>query len=116
MALLLLAARPAFADSASTPAASERQADLDRLQRRIAVLKGKLAESDKKAATLADELQRLELRLEIATREGELVAATRVEFAGRLEAVTQERAAAGPSPPPSTLRAIRILSGSPRGA
>ncbi len=94
MALLLLAAPPAFADSASTPAASERQADLDRLQRRIAVLKGKLAESEKKAATLADELQRLELRLEIATREGELVAATRVEFAGRLEAVTQERAAA----------------------
>ncbi len=76
------------------PADTERQADLNRLQTRIATLKAKLAESEKKAATLAEELPRLELKLEIATREGELVAATREEFARRLAAVTRDRAAA----------------------
>jgi septal ring factor EnvC (AmiA/AmiB activator) len=81
-------------DQAATPAGSERQADLDRLQRRISALKTRLAESEKKAATLAEELARLELRLELATREGELVAATRTEFAGRLAAVMAEREAA----------------------
>jgi murein hydrolase activator len=65
-----------------------------RLQGRIGVLKGKLAESQKKAATLAEELQRLELRLEIATREGELLAATREEFGRRLAVVTRDRSAA----------------------
>ena len=84
------------APSVATPAASaaERQADLERLQRRISLLKSKLAEGEKKTATLTEELQQLELRLEIATREGELVAATRVEFAARLASVTAERAAA----------------------
>lgn len=91
---LLLAAASVLAEQSSTPAASDRQADLDRLQRRIAVLKGKLAEGEKKTATLTEELQQLELRLEIATREGELIAATRADFAGRLTAVTAERAAA----------------------
>lgn len=93
-ALLCLLAVPVLADQAITPATSERRADLDRLQRRISVLKSKLAESDKKAATLAEELDRLELRLEIATREGELLAVTRAEFASRLAAVTTETAAA----------------------
>ena len=79
---------------AVAPADTERQADLNRLQARISTLKAKLAESEKKAATLAEELPRLELKLEIATREGELVAATREEFARRLAAVTRDRAAA----------------------
>ncbi len=92
LALCLLAAT-VRADTPA-PSGSERQADLDRLQRRIALLKGKLAEGEKKVASLAEELQRLELRLEIANREAELVAATRVEYAGRLAAVTAERAAA----------------------
>ena len=70
------------------------KADLDRLQGRISLLKSKLAESEKKEATLAEELQRLELRLELATREGELVAATREDFGRRLAAVTAERASA----------------------
>jgi len=74
-----------------TPADSERRADLDRLQRRIGSLQSRLAESEKKEATLAEELKRLELKLEIATREGELLAATREEFAGRLAAVSQDR-------------------------
>src|SRR5262249_50260173 len=90
---------PAPAPNSATPPASaaERQADLERLQRRISVLKSKLAEGEKKTATLTEELSQLELRLEIATREGELVAATRVEFASRLAAVTAERAAAAAS-------------------
>ena len=93
-AALCLVAVSVGAGQSLTPATSERQADLDRLQRRISTLKTRLAESEKKAATLAEELARLELRLEIATREGELVAATRMEFAGRLAAVIAERAAA----------------------
>jgi septal ring factor EnvC (AmiA/AmiB activator) len=93
-ALLCLLAVSVLADQAITPATSERRADLDRLQRRISALKSKLAESEKKAATLAEELDRLELRLEIATREGELLAVTRAEFASRLAAVTAETAAA----------------------
>ena len=77
-----------------TPADSERRADLDRLQRRISNLQARLAESEKKEATLAEELKRLELKLEIATREGELLAATREDFARRLASVSRERAEA----------------------
>jgi septal ring factor EnvC (AmiA/AmiB activator) len=93
-AALCLVAVSVGAEQSLTPATSDRQADLDRLQRRISTLKTRLADSEKKAATLAEELARLELRLEIATREGELVAATRTEFAGRLAAVMAEREAA----------------------
>ena len=64
------------------------------MQRRITSLKARLADSEKKTATLTEEVQRLDLRLEIATREGELVSATRTEFANRLAAVSAERAAA----------------------
>jgi septal ring factor EnvC (AmiA/AmiB activator) len=94
VASLLLAATPHFAQETVTPADSERRADLDKLQSRIGTLKGRLAESEKKEATLAEELKRLELKLEIATREGELLAATREEFAGRLAAVSRDREAA----------------------
>jgi septal ring factor EnvC (AmiA/AmiB activator) len=90
----LLATSSMIGQEPVIPADSQRQADLDRMQRRIATLKSRLTESEKKAAGLADELQRLELRLEIATREGELVAATRTEFANRLAVVSVERAAA----------------------
>ncbi len=93
-ATILAFATPTLGQNQVPPADSERQADLNRLQARIATLKAKLAESEKKAATLAEELPRLELKLEIATREGELVAATREEFARRLAAVTRDRAAA----------------------
>jgi septal ring factor EnvC (AmiA/AmiB activator) len=70
------------------------KADLDRLQGRISQLKAGIAESEKKEATLAEELKRLELKVELATREGELVAATREDFGRRLAAVTAERASA----------------------
>jgi septal ring factor EnvC (AmiA/AmiB activator) len=89
-AALLAAALPIVAQESVTPANSDRAADLARLQNRIGSLKAKLAESEKKEATLAEELQRLELKLEIATREGELVAATREEFGRRLAAVTRQ--------------------------
>ncbi len=92
--MLLFIAMPLLSQESVTPADSERRADLDRLQSRIGTLKTRLAESEKKEATLAEELKRLELRLEIATREGELLAATREEFARRLSAVSQERSAA----------------------
>ncbi len=96
-AALLLAAAPLVSQESVTPVDSERRADLEKLQNRIGALKSRLAESQKKEATLAEELQRLELRLEIATREGELLAATREEFARRLASVSQERAAAAVS-------------------
>ena len=89
---LLAFSAAALGQTAVTPADTERRADLDRLQRRIAFLQSRLAESEKKEATLAEELQRLDLKLEIATREGELIAATREDFARRLAAVTKERA------------------------
>src|ERR1700730_12792315 len=72
----------------------DRQADLTRLQKRIGNLKAALADSEKKAATLAEERKRLELKLEIATREDELIAATREEFSRRREAVARESASA----------------------
>jgi septal ring factor EnvC (AmiA/AmiB activator) len=90
-ALLFAAALPLLAGAPVTPVDSERAADLARLQGRIATLKAKLADSEKNQATLAEELKRLELRQEIATREGELVAATRDDFARRLAEVTRQR-------------------------
>jgi murein hydrolase activator len=90
-ALFLAAALPVLAEIPVTPVDSDRAADLARLQGRIATLRGKLADSEKKEATLAEELKRLELRQEIATREGELVAATREDFARRLADVTRQR-------------------------
>ncbi len=91
LALLVLLGTRLLEARSVTPADSERQADLDRLQRRIASLKARLAESEKSAESLAEELKRLELRLEIATREGEFVSATREEFGRRLAAVSRER-------------------------
>jgi len=93
-ALLFAAAAALAAQQPSPPAASERAADLARLQNRIGALKAKLAESEKKEATLEEELKRLELKQEIAAREGELVAATREEFAKRLAEVTRQRSEA----------------------
>ncbi len=92
---LFLVAVGSLGQTLATPA--DGQADLARLQGRIGSLKAKLAESEKKEATLAEELQRLELRLEIATREGELVSRTREDFAGRLAVVSRERAEAADS-------------------
>jgi septal ring factor EnvC (AmiA/AmiB activator) len=96
IAALLLVSSLARAQ-APTPAPDadvERREDLTRLQARIASLKAALAVSEKSAATLQEELRRLDLRLEIAAREGELLAAMRMDLERRLVAIASERAEA----------------------
>ena len=73
---------------------SERQADLDRLRARIRSLEGELVESRRRQATLSEELSRLELRLEIAAHEKELLARLREDYAARLEEIAFERKSA----------------------
>ena len=72
----------------------ERQADLARLRSRIQSLQGQLEESRRRQATLAEELSRLELQLEIAAQEKELLARLREDYAARLEEIGVERRAA----------------------
>ena len=72
----------------------ERRADLARIQSRITALKAKLAESEKSVATLASEVRRLDLKLEIAAREEDLLAATRDDLSRRLEETERRRAGA----------------------
>ncbi len=94
LALLLLFVSAAASAVPSVTAApdpeGERRADLSRLKSRIALLKARLAESEKNVATLSEELKRLDLRLEIAEREEDLLAATREDL-GRQLAVTSVR-------------------------
>jgi murein hydrolase activator len=97
MRTLLLGAVLALGSATSIAQEDGGKADLQRLQSRISQLKAGIAESEKKEATLAEELKRLELKVELATREGELVSATREDFARRLAAVTAERATASES-------------------
>jgi len=69
----------------------DRRADLSRMKSRIASLKARLAESEKNVATLSEELSRLDLHLEIAEREEDLLAATRVDLGEKLAATRVER-------------------------
>ncbi len=62
------------------------------MRSRIAALQGKLAESEKNVATLSEEIKRLDLKLEIAQKEAELIAATREDVARQL-AVTRAESA-----------------------
>ncbi len=79
--------------AAQTPSADQqRQSDLAKIRSRIAALQGKLAESEKNVATLSEEIKRLDLKLEIAQKEAELVAATREDVARQL-AVTRAESA-----------------------
>lgn len=73
-------------------AQTDQNSDLKKLRSRIAGLQQALAESEKKVATLAEEVKRLDLKLEIAQRESELVAATRDDFTRQLAATRAERA------------------------
>jgi len=75
-------------------AQKDRQADLSRLRSRIGSLEAELSESQKKQATLAEELKRLELKLEIASQEKELLARLREDYAARLAEIGVERRAA----------------------
>jgi murein hydrolase activator len=76
---------------------SEQNSDLAKIRSRISALQGKLAESEKSVATLSEEVKRLDLKLEIAQKEAELVAATREEFARQLAVTRAERAASAES-------------------
>jgi murein hydrolase activator len=79
--------------AAQTPSADpQSQSDLKKMRARIATLHQTLAESEKKVATLSEEVKRLDLKLEIAQRESELVAATREDFSRQLAATRAERA------------------------
>ena len=96
---LLLAAAWIVAGAAAQddPVARERQADLQRIQARITGLQAKLAESQKSQASLAEELKRLDLKLEIAQHESRLLAARREDAAAGLARTEAERSAAAAS-------------------
>lgn len=94
-ALVLFALLGAAPPEKALPSAdSERQADLARLRARIGSLEGEVARSRRKEATLAEELARLELQLEIAAGEKELLARLREDYGARLAEITLERKAA----------------------
>ena len=87
--------------AAQTPSApptpnpeTERRADLQRMQTRITGLEKKLAESQKSQASLAEELKRLDLKVEIAQQESRLLAARREEAASALARTEADRSAA----------------------
>lgn len=88
---LLVVAEP---EKAVPSAESERQGDLARLRSRIGSLEGELARSRKKEATLAEELSRLDLQLEIAAGEKELLFHLREDYGARLAEIALERKAA----------------------
>jgi septal ring factor EnvC (AmiA/AmiB activator) len=72
----------------------ERQADLARIQARIAALERKLAESEKNVATVQDQLRRLDLRLELSAEENRALGARREQLAARLRGLSADREAA----------------------
>jgi septal ring factor EnvC (AmiA/AmiB activator) len=90
----LLAPPAATPAHAPTDADAERAADLARLRSRIGSLEAQVAASRKRQATLSEELARLELQLEIAAGEKELLARLREDYAARLADISQEREAA----------------------
>ena len=92
LSALLLAASSPVAPPASPEA--ERQADLARLRARIRSLEAQVQQSRRRQATLSEELSRLELQLEIAGQEKELLARLREDYGSRLEQISLERKSA----------------------
>ena len=93
----LLAAAPgpvATPGRAPADADSERAADLARLRSRIGSLEKQVAASRKRQATLSEELGRLELQLQIAAGEKELLGHLREDYTERLAVIGLERRAA----------------------
>ncbi len=84
----------AFLAAAPGDADSERAADLARLRARIGSLEKQVAESRKRQATLSEELGRLELQLQIASSEKELLGRLREDYSQRLAEIAVERGAA----------------------
>ncbi|MDQ6894744.1 MAG: peptidoglycan DD-metalloendopeptidase family protein [Acidobacteriota bacterium] len=91
--LLFAAASGAFAQSPE----QQRESDLSQIRGRIAALEARLAESAKNAASLAEEIKRLDWKLEIAREESKLLAARRVELTKALAATRAERETAAAS-------------------
>jgi murein hydrolase activator len=73
---------------------AERQADLARLRARIRSLEKQVEDSRRRQATLAEELSRLDLQLEIAAQEKELLARLREDYGSRLSEIAIERKSA----------------------
>lgn len=92
----VIAAGLAAAMIAQSPE-QQRESDLSRIRARIAALEARLAESAKNAASLAEEIKRLDWKLEIAREESKLLAARRTELTKALAATRAEREAAAGS-------------------
>lgn len=97
---LVLALVLAFPPPAPVPtrvaseADRERAADLARLRARIGSLEAQVAASRKRQATLSEELGRLDLQLQIAAGEKELLARLREDYSARLAEIGVETKAA----------------------
>ena len=96
ISILLLAAGLAAAMLAQSPE-QQRETDLSQIRTRIAALEARLTESAKNAASLAEEIKRLDWKLEIAREESKLLAARRAELTKALSATRAEREAAAGS-------------------
>lgn len=95
LAVLLFAAAAAGAFAQSPQ--QQRESDLSQIRGRIAALEARLAESAKNAASLAEEIKRLDWKLEIAREESKLLAARRAELTKALAATRTERETAAAS-------------------
>jgi murein hydrolase activator len=94
IALLLLAsAARAIAQSPE----QQRESDLSQIRGRIAALEARLAESAKNAASLAEEIKRLDWKLELTREESKLLAVRRTELTKALAATRTERESASAS-------------------
>ena len=91
-ALLFVGAPPAIPRPPSPE--SERQADLSRLRARIRSLEKQVEDSRRRQATLSEDLSRLELQLEIASQEKELLARLQEDYGSRLQGIALERKSA----------------------
>ena len=94
--LVAIAAGAAAAMLAQSPE-QQRESDLSQIRARIAALEARLAESAKNAASLTEEIKRLDWKLEIAREESKLLAARRTELTKALSATRAEREAAAGS-------------------
>jgi septal ring factor EnvC (AmiA/AmiB activator)/transglutaminase-like putative cysteine protease len=90
--LLVLAVASTLRAAPSAPAApsSTRQEELARLHARVEESRRRLAEVENQAATLQREVRELSLKLELATRQREWIAARRDDLAARSVAIAAE--------------------------
>jgi len=92
VAVVLLLCATALAQTPSPE--QQREADLSRIRSRIAALKEQVRESEKHAASLSEEIKRLDWKLEIGEQEQKLLAARRDEITRQLSATRSDRAEA----------------------